>query len=332
MMIERWGLGPSNASGYVRSFRLSGPVPRVRRLVLALLGALLLTGLPAALVSAQDRASLTRVLQHSGDFRVRVQAAFALGNLGDPQAVPTLERGLRDQNPAVRAACATALGRLGSARALSALRRAQNDPSPAVRMQAESSIRAIRSSSGSPVARRAVRIRRGGPTYPSVTVVPSEDRIVWPRVRYVVVLGNTQNRSAARFGGLSSQLRAEVADQLRVLRGIAVVSSERSLDRRAQQEIRRRGIPVVRLEAALSTVRESVRRGELQVRVEVALMMFDGRSDAIRGELRGAATGAAPGRRGQRDRVQALAEQALSGAVRSAMSGAAQAIAQATRR
>ena len=53
---------------------------------------------------------------------------------------------------------------------------------------------------------------------------------------------------------------------------------------------------------------------------------------AIRGVLSGAATGRSE-RRGRRDRQEAsLAQQALTGAVRSAMSGAARAIASAGRR
>ena len=39
------------------------------------------------------------------------QAAYALGNRPDPRAVPALEAGLRDANPAVREACAWALER-----------------------------------------------------------------------------------------------------------------------------------------------------------------------------------------------------------------------------
>ena len=37
------------------------------------------------------------------------QAAYALGNRPDPLALPALEEGLRDADPAVREACAWAL-------------------------------------------------------------------------------------------------------------------------------------------------------------------------------------------------------------------------------
>ena len=84
--------------------------------------------------SAQDTSVIIRTLRQGADFRVRVQAAFALGNTRDASMRRHLERALREPNPAVRAAAATALGRLGDARARGALRRARRDDSAAVRM------------------------------------------------------------------------------------------------------------------------------------------------------------------------------------------------------
>jgi HEAT repeat protein len=48
--------------------------------------------------------------------------AVALGNWGDPSAVPALSQGLNDPHPLVRAHAAWALGQVGSAQALSLLR------------------------------------------------------------------------------------------------------------------------------------------------------------------------------------------------------------------
>jgi len=48
--------------------------------------------------------------------------AVALGNWGDPSAVPLLSQGLKDPHPLVRAHAAWALGRVGSTEALEALR------------------------------------------------------------------------------------------------------------------------------------------------------------------------------------------------------------------
>ena len=283
---------------------------------------------------AQDRAALTRVLRTSADFRIRIQAAFALGNMGDPRAVPVLERGLRDRNPAVRAACATALGRLGSARAIPALRRARNDRSAAVRMQARTSLNSLSRVRSRRGARRRRLGRNAAGTFPSVSVVPREDQIAWPRIRHAVLLGSMENRSRGGDPALASALQQEIAHQLRLVRGVAVLPGDQELDARTRQELERREIPTVRLNAAITRIRRFHRRGEMNVRCEVALMLLDGESEAIRGELRGAATGTAPrrgrpSRQARRQQGQQLASQALSGAVRSAMSSAQTALVRA---
>lgn len=53
-----------------------------------------------------------RLLRESKDFRVRTQAALALGTSGAKQAVVPLCRGLEDENRTVRIASASAMGRL----------------------------------------------------------------------------------------------------------------------------------------------------------------------------------------------------------------------------
>jgi hypothetical protein len=74
---------------------------------------------------AQDRE-----LTESADFRVRVQAALRLGR-GGPASRPDLEQGLRDAHPAVRVACAAALGSVGDPAAIPALERAWRSESSA---------------------------------------------------------------------------------------------------------------------------------------------------------------------------------------------------------
>src|SRR5690606_12439722 len=69
-----------------------------------------------------------RELTDSPDFRVRVQAALRLGRTG-PAARPDLEGGLRDPHPAVRVACAAALKNVGDPAAIPALERAMKGES-----------------------------------------------------------------------------------------------------------------------------------------------------------------------------------------------------------
>jgi hypothetical protein len=284
---------------------------------------------------AQDRSALLRVLNSNADFRVRVQAAFALGNAADVGSAPALEEALRDEHPAVRAAAATSLGRLGARRSLAPLSRARRDRSQAVRMQVDRAIVAIQAQPRvAPSGVPGVRVRRaGGGFYPAITVVPTADEIPWPRIRYVVSVGTMRNASGFAGEDLTGLLRSEVMDQLQIVRGVAVMPNASAIDRRARNEIRRRRLPHLRLDGSVAGVQRQRRGRELSVRCEVALMLVDGHAQSIRGELRGAATGSAPPRRGNRgQQEQQLAAQALSGAVRSAMSGAQQAFAAAARR
>lgn len=67
----------------------------------------------AAAPSASEVSELAKRLRTSDDFRVRTQAALALGATADGRAVPALCDGLKDPNAAVRSASAAALGRTG---------------------------------------------------------------------------------------------------------------------------------------------------------------------------------------------------------------------------
>jgi HEAT repeat protein len=55
------------------------------------------------------------------DWQVRREAAWALGEIGDPKAVPFLIRSLRDKDKYVRRAAAWALGKIGDPQVVPAL-------------------------------------------------------------------------------------------------------------------------------------------------------------------------------------------------------------------
>lgn len=286
---------------------------------------------------AQDRAALIRALSEASDFRVRVQAAFGMGNTRDAAYRPHLERALRDTNPAVRAASATALGRLGDGRAIASLRRAERDDSAAVRMQAQRAIERLEQGDGPPTSTAPATTASSAPPptatgfMPSVTVVPEARRVSWPTIRYAVVLGNMDHRT--RHPGadrLVNKMRDEVMSSLVVLRGVAVFSNAEAIREEATREMRRRRIPKLTLDGNLVRVDAQRGRSELSVRCEVNLTLVE--EGNLRGMLSGAATGSEPPRRENRDQQQRLAEQALSAAVRSAMSDAPTALARASRR
>ncbi|MEC7520295.1 MAG: HEAT repeat domain-containing protein [Myxococcota bacterium] len=308
----------------------------LRAIVLGALVALAAAFVPVGWAQS-DHSTMVRVLRQSPDFRARVRAALALGSTDDHGVTRHLVRALRDENPAVRAAAATALGRLGDAAALDPLRRLERDEERVVRDEARQAIRRIEvatrgSRPSGPSAPARVGPRRSGDAYPAIAVVPRARDIYWPRIRYVVVLGDMQNRSSFRDDSLAEVLQQEVSRNLLVLRGVAVFR-EGELDAEAQRQISRRSLPKLRLEGSLNRVERRRQRRQLTVRCEVSLMLMDEPERNLRGMLQGAAEGSQPQRRGaRREQEASLARQALTGAVRGAMSGAARAISTAGRR
>jgi hypothetical protein len=76
-------------------------------------------------IAAPDVAYLVKQLQTAEDFRVRTQAALALGSTGDPSAIQPLCKGLGDTNLSVKGASAAALGKLGKPEGLPCLNAAK---------------------------------------------------------------------------------------------------------------------------------------------------------------------------------------------------------------
>lgn len=277
-----------------------------------------------------DRSMVVRVLRESSDFRARVRAALALGSSNDRSMTPHLVAALSDQSAAVRAAACTSLGRLGDRSALAPLQGRLTDASPVVRAEAQRAIRRIDASAPvrAPSAPARVLARTaGGNVLPSISVVPRARDIYWPTVRHVVVLGSLENRSGFATDELDHVLEREVMRNLIVLRGVAAIPADQ-LSAESEREIRRRRLPKLRLEGSLNRVERRTQSRQISVRCEVAIMLMDDPGRNLRSVLNGAATGSQPQRGGQRDaQERQLAEQALSSAVRSAMSGVARAIA-----
>jgi hypothetical protein len=90
---------------------------------------------------AQDSQSAGADLAHAGDFRVRVSAALLLGRTRPEGARLMLEHALDDPHAAVRTAAAAALASVGDPAAVPALERhARSDSSGAARAQMQTSI------------------------------------------------------------------------------------------------------------------------------------------------------------------------------------------------
>ncbi|MEZ4226639.1 MAG: HEAT repeat domain-containing protein [Polyangiaceae bacterium] len=121
---------------------------RLRR-VLLILGCATLLIISSASAASSRVTHLIERLEKGDDFRVRVQAALELGKSKSNAARAPLEVALDDGNAAVRAAAAAALKVLGDPAAIPALERHKKDTSPAVRSQIKSSIAALKSAASS---------------------------------------------------------------------------------------------------------------------------------------------------------------------------------------
>ena len=83
-----------------------------------------------------DVLELIKALDYPKHWRVRRDAAEALGEIGDPDAVEPLIGVLRDDNPSVRMSAAEALGQIGDVRAVEPLIAAMKEASWSVRRAA----------------------------------------------------------------------------------------------------------------------------------------------------------------------------------------------------
>jgi len=277
---------------------------------------------PLAMVCAQENAPLARLLHDARDFRVRVRAAFVLGNSGQPQTSASLEQALGDAHPAVRAAAATALGRVGSAASLPALRRAANDSEQGVRAQVTAAIAQIESMQASaPVVAQPVSVR---PATPQALPASLEGK------RYVVIVGNMVNRSEHQDSGAAQQVLAnEVLATMRESPDVFAFGGNEQISTGHARQIRERALPTLRLEGNLVRVTRRDGPSEVSVRCEVSIMILDDRQRTVRSAVSGAASRAEHPSGRRQEQQDRLVQQALVRAVRSALTNVGQAFAAA---
>lgn len=105
--------------------------------------------LPAATAEADSRTSFLISRLHADDFRVRTNAALALGATNDDDAVQPLCGAVSDGNEVVRQAAAAALKRLGKSAALPCLKaRLSVEGNADVKLQLTRAIGALESGGG----------------------------------------------------------------------------------------------------------------------------------------------------------------------------------------
>jgi hypothetical protein len=258
---------------------------------------------------AQNAAGAIRDLAESPDFRVRLSAALYLGRNKPPGALAALVRALADGDPTVRVAAAAALGALGDPAAIGPL---------TARLSSESS-----ASVAAQIHAAVDRLRQG--TSPAQPASDPKQGTLAPGVRYVVRLGNMRNPSGVRGDDLRRVLHDASASRAQVLKGCAVVDGDTGLLAQAAQ----RHLPVITLDGSLTQLIESRIADTIQVQARVEFAVR--RDQTLRGTLSGAATTSASGSSITDESRRQLQDDAVDGAVQSALRGADQGLTVAAR-
>jgi hypothetical protein len=257
---------------------------------------------------ASDPVNAAHDIQTSDDFRVRVSAALTLGRTGVPGSRVLLEQALSDAHPAVRIAAAAGLAALGDAAAIPALQQhLGSERSAGVKSQISQAIATLNTAS---------------------RIAPdSEAR--WESTRYVVAIGNMHNRSQIAGTHASDVLRSATQTHAKSIPG-AIVSDGN--DTMLFQQAAARHVPVFLLDGALQHLNVGRKDSELSYHAQVDYSMRRVPQQQLRGMLTGSATSFGsvnalhdPGT------VTALEDQAIEGAVESALRGAARGLGEASR-
>ena len=231
---------------------------------------------------------------------MRVNAALLIGRVRPAGALEALERALDDGHPTVRAAAAEALGALGDPLALPALeRRLIEESSPSVRAQINASVDELRAGASAPQ--------------------PADDATSSAAdVRCVLAMGTMRNASGVRGEDLRRVLTEAARNRARVLRGIAVAQDEASSLRQAAA----RHVPVITLDGNVTRLTEARVGTSLQVHAAVEFTLT--RDRTLRGTVSGAATTFGTGTVISDEGHRHLQDDAVDGAVESALRGAEQ--------
>jgi HEAT repeat protein len=175
---------------------------RFSRALLLTLACLLLSSVAVA----QDRVGpYATELRDNPDFRVRTQAALALGASQDKRAIEPLCGGLEDENTTVRAAAAAALGKLmlGGEQCLE--RRLEEETNTSVKSVLEKALERLRGG--------------GGPTGPSLEAAS-----------YYVGIGLVTNKTDRTDDELDRVVRSSLLKALGQLSGYAAAPKAETAD------------------------------------------------------------------------------------------------------
>jgi hypothetical protein len=223
------------------------------------------------------------------DFRVRTNAALALGATNDDGAVAPLCAGLGDPSEVVRQAVAVALKRLARPSSGDCLRRREAvEPNSSVKLQIQRALEAIEATSGGGGGGSS----GGGGTPPAVS-----------GAKFYVSVSPVSNNTTRPGAEVERLVHDAIASKLAALGEYQLApSGESNAD--AKAAIAKRKLKGYYL--AVRVDKFDYSDGNLRVRVTIAVSSYPGKD--LRGEVPAAATlpGARPGDRGAEDQLMGV--------------------------
>ncbi len=271
------------------------PTLALRVLVARLLVLLALVALAAPARADGRVAFLSERLKYppkagaSDDFRVRTNAALALGATDDDAAVPSLCSGLDDPSEIVRQAVAVALKRLARTSSLDCLRRrVAVETNAAVKGELKRSVESIDAASASPG-----NAPGGGGTAPSFAA----------SAKYYVSVSKVSNKTSRATTDVERIVHGAITSKLAELGEYQLAPPGETNDA-AKATLAKRRLKGFYLGVSVDKLDYS--EGSLHVRVKIAVFSYPGRD--LRGEVPAAATlpGARPGDSGAEEQVMGV--------------------------
>jgi hypothetical protein len=177
-----------------------------------------LTLLTGTAVAADRLTELATKLQTDKDFRVRTQAALALGVSQSERAVSPLCSGLDDDNHTVRAASAAALGKLRRGGSECINRRIASEQHPKVKEMLAKVLK-----------------RLAEPVLPAIG----------PATRYYVAIGPTTNKTPGADGDIDMLVREALNKELAKDKTLALAPSDETPDQAEKLLAQHKGIKSV---------------------------------------------------------------------------------------
>jgi hypothetical protein len=213
---------------------------------------------PVARADARTEFLIGRL--HADDFRVRTNAALALGQTGDDAAVPALCSAISDSSDVVRQAVVAALQKLGKPAALGCLKN---------RVNAETSDAVKRA-----ITRAIDALGTGGSSS------PSGPPPVVANAKYYVSLSPIANQTGRPDAEIAQLVGSAIRGKLGELRGYQLAPDQESPEQ-ARAAMGRRKLTGYYLSIRVEKFDYS--DGNLRVRVKVAVFTYPGKD--LRGEV-----------------------------------------------